>query len=565
MTHWGRALILVVPALLSACQSDSSPTCSLAGGTQLATAPWPKFRADTANTGRAPNVDLTASTGNGVLLFDGYCSGTTTQTCIVDSVGGCPIPQTCLRIGTVATTPIVGPPGSTGAPSLYLASSDGNVYVLNPPNHCSVATAQMCSVDDDCPSGQTCLGTLTDSIEVLGAIVGSPLLGEDGTLFVPSNGLLSQFRIDGTQRYAAGIPGFVTASPNIWNGKYCSVTTAQTCSDDADCPSGETCLGSVDGTIYVGSQAGLFTGVCPNGVPRFGVSFPGTQSTAAIVPDPNFIQPTPIIIAGGLGGQVRAYNVRGRQYWSFFASATVVAAVLVDPTTELFYVADTSGRVFAGTLINGQLDPDFLFAPAQMTPPVEAPASITASPALGRDAPDTPERERLYVAGQSVLGQDAADQRGVLYALDRATGTVCWTFEAEGPITSSPAVATGGTRDVIVFAADVLDDQPDADPVAIGGRVYAVPDRDLDDDQCDGERRSRDEALWIFDPASIDPSGHSYSIGASSPSIGADGTVYIGRTGSRLGTGAECPGEDPCVVNDGGALYAINMPPTPEP
>ncbi len=36
-----------------------------------------------------------------------------------------------------------------------------------------------------------------------------------------------------------------------------------------------------------------------------------------------------------------------------------------------------------------------------------------------------------------------------------------------------------------------------------------------------------------------------------------DGTVYIGRTGSRLGMGNECPTAEPCVVNDGGALYAI--------
>src|SRR4030095_5412999 len=119
-------------------------------------------------------------------------------------------------------------------------------------------------------------------------------------------------------------------------------------------------------------------------------------------------------------------------------------------------------------------------------------------------------------------------------------GAVCWTFEADGPISSSPAVATGGAHDVVVFAADILDVlDPAQGPVAIGGRAYAIPDRD--DGVCDGAPRcaAGDDTcpVWTFDPASIDPPGHSYSFGAASPSIGSDGTVYIGRTGSRIGTG----------------------------
>src|SRR5262249_27013811 len=112
---------------------------------------------------------------------------------------------------------------------------------------------------------------------------------------------------------------------------------------------------------------------------------------------------------------------------------------------------------------------------------------------------------------------------GTLYALDRATGAVCWTFEADGPINSSPAVATGGDHDVVVFGADVdeiLD--PVVGPVATGGRVYAVPDRA--DDRCDGSPRCDGEShcpLWVFNPG--------FSIGTASPSIGDPDsrTVYI--------------------------------------
>lgn len=554
MKRWGYILTIAALALLAACQKSKSPTCSLDGGTELAVAPWPKFRADTVNSGRAPNVDLTGSTGDGIVLFEGYCSFTTSQACNANVA--CPTGETCevprhcslttsrpcttngdcpqqppeicaVPIGPISTTPLVGPDSPMGGPTIYLASSDGNVYVLNPPFN---------PTPDPTPG-------LTDSIRVNGAILGTPLLGADGTLFVPSNGLLSQFNPDGTQKNGASVAGFVVGSPNIW----VPPTPGH------------------DGTVYFATNAGIFTGVCPNGIPRFSLTFPPSQSSVALVLYPNSTpdDPEPIIVAGGTNGQVRAYNVRGRQYWSFSASANIVAASLIDPTTDLFYVADTSGHVFAGTLVNGQPDPDFSFAPAQLVPPVEAPATITASPALGRDTAPLP---KLYVAAQSLIGQTPEEQRGVLYALDRATGKVCWTFEAEGPISSSPAVATGGVTDVVVFASDVLEVlDPSKGPVATGGRVYAVPDRD--DDRCDGEPRCLlgevDCPLWVFDPASIDPPGHSYTFGAASPSIGADGTVYIGRGGSRRSDSAdECkaPSAPPCVVNDGGVLYAINAP-----
>jgi outer membrane protein assembly factor BamB len=235
---------------------------------------------------------------------------------------------------------------------------------------------------------------------------------------------------------------------------------------------------------------------------------------------------TSIEVFGTLGGQVRAFNIRGRTYWSFFASASVVSAVVIDETTNIFYAADTSGRVFAGQLTSGALVSSFSFA---------AKAGITASMALGRDSPTAPTVPSLYVA----------DQGGTLYALDRSSGAIRWTFQADGPISSSPAVATGGSADVIVFAADILEVlDPRIGPVAVDGLVYAVRD--------DGDQGT---LLWTFDANS--------SIGSSSPSIGADGTVYIGRAGTRLGSETQCADRngdgvpDPCLVNEGGACFAI--------
>ena len=290
--------------------------------------------------------------------------------------------------------------------------------------------------------------------------------------------------------------------------------------------------------MYLATQIGSFAAVCPNGVPRFVIPVPPTSSTAVVVQDPNQTQVTPIIAVGGINGQVRAYNLTGSQYWSFFASATINAALMVDlsdtPQEEnepdLLYVADSGGLLFKVTLMNGQ--PVDGFAP----PPF---GKLSASPALGREEQGT--IPKLYVA----------DETGILYALKQSDGTICWRFDAGGQITASPAVATGGEHDVIIGAADVLGVLNEGeDPVVVGGKVFAVGD----DDNCDGTERT---AMWTVIPGKTEGQ-LGYSIGASSPSIAPNGTVYIGRTGTRLGTEDECPGDGPCVVNKGGALYAID-------
>lgn len=440
------ALLILIGVALGACSSDGGATCSLNGGTMLADSAWPKFRADTINSGRSSAaVDLSINDGTGGILFP-------------------PAGQT---MGANETTPVLGPQ------YIYAASTDGNVYVF----------------DYD-----GTLAPLTDDITIDSAITGTPLLGANSVLFVPSNGALTQFNDEGEVRTSTLMSGFVAASPNIWDG---------------------------DGTVYAGSLSGGFAGVCPNGVPRYLLNFPITQSSPALAQDPNEpTKSTPIIVSAGLSGIVRAYNVRGRQRWSFFASATISAAVMIDPTTELFYVADGNGRIFAADLMNGALDDGFAFQTDG--------APISASLALGRDDAEIPS---LY----------AVDLNGTLYALDRATGERRWTFQTDGPVTSSPAVAIGGANDIIVVASDILGTVAGSTtPVPVGGRVYAIRD--------DGASGT---LLWSFDPG--------FSVGASSPAINSDGTIYIGRAGLFLQTdSSKCPnGVAPCQGAAGGAVYAI--------
>lgn len=453
MNYLARSFVAISAlVLLAGCSNDDGPSCNLNGGTELAATAWPKFQADPANSGRSP-VDISGNDGTGGVLF----------------------PPAGQLIGPTQTSPILG------GDFIYLASSDTNVYVVEYDG----GAAPVCQPGSTAPC-------LEEQIMLSGAVTGTPLLGANGVLFVPTNGVLAQYEADGSIKNNATLPGFDAASPNIWNG---------------------------DGTAYTGTLSGGFLGVCPNGVSRYQLSFPSTQSAAAIAQDPNVPeQSTPIIVAAGLAGQVRAYNIRGRQRWSFFASTTIDAATLIDESTDIFYVADLNGRVFAGNLADGSLVSSFSFAGGE---------AISASMALGRDDAPVPT---LYVA----------DEGGTLYALNRATGGIRWTFQAEGPISSSPVVATGGASDVIVFGSDVLSIVGNSSvPVPIDGRVYAIRD--------DGDHGS---PLWSFEAGA--------SIGASSPAIGNDGTVYIGRQGQQLGSGPQCVGNQPtCSISVGGALYAI--------
>jgi outer membrane protein assembly factor BamB len=78
---------------------------------------------------------------------------------------------------------------------------------------------------------------------------------------------------------------------------------------------------------------------------------------------------------------------------------------------------------------------------------------------------------------------------------------VAWAFPTDGPIVSSPAVATGGPEPVIVVGSN-------------DGNVY-----------------------FVLDDGATPTLMATFPIGAavrSSPAIGADGTVYVGADDGRL-------------------------------
>jgi len=301
------------------------------------------------------------------------------------------------------------------------------------------------------------------------SITSTPLLAADGTIFIATTaGNIGHFEEDEeTALVVSSLGGLISASPTI----------------------------AADGTIYVGSLAGSFGAVCPNGIPRFLFAAGASQSSPAIIEGAT-ISDRRIFFAGD-NAQVRTVDYSGRQSWIFFAAAAVRGAVVIDQreiesgTADRLYVADDAGWVFAVHLTDGA-------AIWGLRP--GGGAAISASPALGS--------EHVYIA----------DEQGGFYALDPTTGDTIWTCRAEGPIRSSPAVASSAAGEVIVFGAD-------------DAKVYAVDAARAEG--CTESCNCGDVALWTVP---VDA-----PVGRSSPSIGFDGSIYIGT--------------------EGGHLYAIGPPP----
>lgn len=127
-------------------------------------------------------------------------------------------------------------------------------------SRCSVTTSQVCTVDADCPSGETCEppppGTGEDVdvpdfgfAELPAGDYGDILVGGDATVLL-SGGLYNVRSIDGGGDSMILFAGpsdvridatFLTANNSVVGPSGSCSVTSQVCSVDADCPAAETC------------------------------------------------------------------------------------------------------------------------------------------------------------------------------------------------------------------------------------------------------------------------------------------------------------------------------------
>ena len=415
-----RFLALAVVALLgtglAGCSgSGNGVSCSFNSPATFAETPWPKFRHDLLNSGTVVNPLVAMNTGQLLWMFPAAND---------------------LAKGPFAASPVING-GTTTPPRIYIGSTDGYMYAVEPATGIQDPTFYFVS-----PSSITSTALVTQRFGADALFFG----GGDGDLWgIDSTGIVQ------VTNWPSSVTGFLSSSPTI---------------------------GTTDGTIYGASLSGFIAAVCPNGVERFLLSTSGIQSSPAIGPD--FI-----LYYGGDDRQLRAVSNTGVLQWTFSTSGPILNApvlTVADGVTTAIYVADNAGSIYK-VGINGLPVPDFKFSNPGGVVPV---GPIQSSPALAGD--------RLYVGSDdgnlyavdattgavvwafhtdgSIISSPAVATGGaepvivvgsndgnLYFVLDSgASPTPMMTFPIGAAVRSSPTIATDGT--VYVGADD--------------GRLYAI-------------------------------------------------------------------------------------------
>ena len=393
-------LVLLLGVAAIACKSSGGAKCEIGGGQPLAaSAPWPKFRRDVANTGRTDaSIDLSSTTG---VVFRWVFPDLTSEP--FNSISTSPI------VGEGDTVYLVGetPPGQGTTLHLYALDAAGE---------------DVGGFDLSFPPSVT--STIT-SVPLLTAPANSDPQVHPQIVIPLGQGQVERY--DLTDRLflnGATVSGGVSSSPAVDN----------------------------QGDVFVNSLTGNYFCICQNGVAHFArVTGAGQAAVALDVVSPAVVQDDVTIVAG-TDGRLRAFNVDGTQLWLFSASAPINAAPVIDATRRRAYVADSAGKVFAVGLLHGRRCSDFAY---------DAGAPISASPALGRDGSNGPETfyvatEDGVLAALNLPGPSFSDTtKDACEELTAPpTPMLRWQFTAGGTIRSSPAVTTGGDHDVVVFGAD---------------------------------------------------------------------------------------------------------------
>ena len=257
--------------------------------------------------------------------------------------------------GSFAASPVING-GTTTPPRIYIGSTDGYMYAVNPADG-----TQDPNFYFESPSSITSTVLLTQRS------------GEDALFFGGGDGDMWGIDSSGMPQatnWPSGVTGFLSSSPTI---------------------------GSTDGTIYGASLNGLIVGVCPNGVERFVLSTSGVQSSPAIGPDST-------LYYGGDDRQLRAVSNIGVLQWTFSASGPILNApvlAVADGVTTAIYVADNGGSIFK-VRSNGLLVTDFKFSnpgggpvgPIQSSPALAGDPVCTSAPTMATSTPSMPPPAR---------------------------------------------------------------------------------------------------------------------------------------------------------------------------
>lgn len=305
--------------------------------------------------------------------------------------------------GAIVSSPACGADGA-----VYVGSSDGFLYALNP--DCTIrwqfdAGAPVRSSPEVLPDGTVYVGcddgrlyaiapdgTEKWAFATSGSVYSSPVVGFDGAVYFGSeDGSIYAVSPVGTRRWAYQTGGPVLSSAAIAN----------------------------DATVYIGSADGYLYAITHDGALswRFQTAGP-VESSPAIGPDG-------VIYVGSKDGCLYAVRPDGSGLWRFVTSSSIGVSSPALSADGILYVGAEDGYVYAidsdPTISNPALRFSWRYAVG---------TSVLSSPALDGSG-------RVYVGGQD----------GFIYALNPTSdvgGYLLWRFPTAQQVASSPALDANG-------------------------------------------------------------------------------------------------------------------------
>ena len=310
-----------------------------------------------------------------------------------------------------------------------------------------------------------------------------------------------------------------------------------------------------DGTVYVGTPS-LYAPFSPawgyfyaldgaTGAKKWSFPMAGVSDAAALGTNG-------LLYVASRDGQLYALDsATGVKRWAFAAPANSAPAIGWDgtvylsagsPTQQVYAVNGATGLKRWAFPLGAYGDPDS--SNPRMSPPaIGSDGTVYAAGIAGRiyglDGASGAEKWEFATGGpvrcSPALGDDGnvyvGSEDGKVYALDGASGTLLWTFATGGKVISSPAVDRAGTvyvgsSDHRVYALEASTGDLKWTFTA-GGEVISSPALAADGTVYFG---SLEGYFYALDGATGRLKWDlPLPVGGGSPSIGDDGTVYVGE------------------------------------
>jgi outer membrane protein assembly factor BamB len=316
-------------------------------------------------------------------------------------------------------------------------------------------------------------GQLKWSFETGGAILSSPSIASDGTIYIGSDdNKLYAINKDGTEKWNFTTNGLIRSSPAIGS----------------------------DGTIYIGEYDLKFYAINPDGSEKWNLTNIGwgfRESSPAIGSDGT-------IYVGSWDWDLYAINPNGTVKWRFDTGDRVRSSPAIGSDGTI-YVGSDDEKLYA---INPNGTKKWSY---------KTPYPIASSPAIGSDG-------TIYVGSNM----------GYLYAIN-PNGTKKWIFTDARQVRSSPAIGSDGTIYVGSDGGKVYGINPDGTEkwnFTAGDFIFSSPAIGSEGTIYVGSRDGKQYAIYPNGSQKWN-----FSTGASirsSPAIGSNGTIYVGSNDYKL-------------------------------